>query len=57
MWTKKDLADYLKVSIRQVDVLREKHGLPWIMVGGMVRFRKEDVDEWLLRRQEETCQA
>ncbi|MDO4856999.1 MAG: helix-turn-helix domain-containing protein [Thermoguttaceae bacterium] len=47
MWTKKDVADFLKVSIRQVDVLREKHGLPSRRVGNMIRFDPEEVKQWV----------
>lgn len=47
MWTKKDVADFLKVSIRQVDYLREKFGLPFVKVGSLIRFRPEEVEAWV----------
>ncbi|MBQ9455664.1 MAG: helix-turn-helix domain-containing protein [Thermoguttaceae bacterium] len=47
MWSKKDVAQYLNVSLRQVDVLREKHGLPFRKIGALVRFYPEDVERWV----------
>jgi len=47
MWTKKEVADYLKVTVRQIDILRERHGLPFVKIGGVIRFRIEDVEKWL----------
>lgn len=46
MWTKKEVAKYLNVSLRQVDVLREKHGLPFKRIGSLIRFYQEDVEQW-----------
>ncbi len=47
MLTKKEIAAYLKVSTRQIDILREKHGLPCVKFAGTVRFRLSDVEAWL----------
>lgn len=47
MWTVKDVAKYLNVSVRQVSVLREKHGLPFRKVGNMVRFYPDEVEAWV----------
>lgn len=46
MWSKKDVAQYLNVSLRQVDVLREKHGLPFRKIGSLIRFYPEEVEQW-----------
>ena len=46
MWSKRDVAQYLNVSLRQVDVLREKHGLPFRRIGNLVRFYPAEVEAW-----------
>ena len=46
MWSKRDVAKYLNVSLRQVDVLREKHGLPFRKIGNLVRFYPAEVEAW-----------
>lgn len=47
MWSKREVAEYLKVSVRQVDVLCHKHGLPFRKIGALVRFCPEDVERWV----------
>ena len=53
-----ELAAYLKMSKRQVYTMCEKrtregsmkqHPLPVLKINGNLRFRKIDVDEWLLK--------
>ena len=46
LYRKKDLADYLQVSIGKVDLMM-KNGLPYVKDGGNVRFIKNQVDEYL----------
>ena len=46
MWSKRDVAQYLNDSLRQVDVLREKHGLPFRKIGSLVRFYPAEVQAW-----------
>ena len=46
LFKKKDLADYLQVSIGKVDLMM-KSGLPFIKDGANVRFIKNQVDEYL----------
>ena len=43
----KQVAELLQVSTRQVDVLRQKNALPFIAVGGSIRFDRADVAGWL----------
>ncbi|MCR5162623.1 MAG: helix-turn-helix domain-containing protein [Thermoguttaceae bacterium] len=50
MWSKKEVAQYLNVSLRQVDVLREKHGLPFRKIGGLVRFYPAEVEAWVQQK-------
>jgi len=45
IWTKEELAEYLKITVRMVDKLRGK-GLPYFKVGKLVRFKKDEVMKW-----------
>lgn len=45
--TKKDVAEWLSCSVRSVDTLRVSSGLPYILLGRLVRFRRKDIQEWL----------
>ena len=47
---KKEVADRMQISIRQVDYLREKDRLPCVKIGRSVRFRSEDVERYLMER-------
>lgn len=44
---KKQLSEYLQCSLRQIDYLREKNGLPCMRLGGMIRFDFDSVRQWL----------
>lgn len=46
MLTKKELSDWLKISIPTIDRWMAK-GLPYTKVGKIVRFEKEDVEKWM----------
>jgi len=48
--TREDLVNYFHCSLRHVDNLRMKQGLPWVQVGRKVLFRAEDVQEWISRK-------
>jgi excisionase family DNA binding protein len=48
--TKGELAQTLQVSISYVEKLMANEGLPHFKIGRSVRFRYEEVREWLLRR-------
>jgi excisionase family DNA binding protein len=53
MMTKKDVANYLKVSLRTVDNLTAKGYLPYIRLGSRaVRFNRATVEEALKARYE-----
>jgi excisionase family DNA binding protein len=47
LMTRKEVADFLKVSVRSVDRLRRSGALPAVMVLTKVRFRVEDVEALL----------
>jgi len=47
--TKAQAASFLQCSPRQVDYLRGR-GLPWIRLGGEVRFFREDILSYLKAR-------
>lgn len=42
-----DVAKLLNCSLSQVYNLKDKGELRWLRVGGMVRFRPEDVEEFI----------
>lgn len=44
---KNEVAELLQCSVRQVDVLRVRDGLPSFIVGYRVRFRLEEIMNWL----------
>jgi phage terminase Nu1 subunit (DNA packaging protein) len=46
LWSTTDLAGFLGCSDRQVYNLR-KQGLPWLQVGGHVRFDPNAIRQWL----------
>lgn len=51
--TPQDVADLLKISPHTLASWRRQtnpHDLPWIEVGGSVRYRREDVDRWIAAR-------
>lgn len=45
--TKKEVAEMLNCSIRQVDYLRENYSLPWMRFGDTVRFDANDLQAWI----------
>ena len=45
--TLKDLADYLNISRRTVYRLLNGESLPAYRIGKNMRFKREDIDEWL----------
>jgi excisionase family DNA binding protein len=50
LMTAPELAKYLKVELRTVYRYLKDSQLPAIRMGGRWRFRKEDVDRWLLQQ-------
>ena len=47
--TKQQVAEMLACSTRQVDYLRTEQGLPWLALGGCVRFNQDEVETWLVQ--------
>ena len=48
--TADDVATLLQISVHTLASWRrakKEEGPPWVMVGGMVRYRSEDVQKWL----------
>lgn len=45
--TKKEVAKCLSCSVRNVDTLRKTAGLPYVLMGRLVRFRPSDIQEWM----------
>ncbi len=46
--TTKEAADYCRLGKPTLDKLRVKGGgSPFVKIGGAVRYRKSDLDEWL----------
>lgn len=47
--TKRDVARYFSISLGTVERLM-RNGLKYVKVGGLVRFRPEDIAEYLEKR-------
>jgi excisionase family DNA binding protein len=47
LWTTKQAAEFLHVSTKTIFVLRRKRGLPYIKLGGAVRFVPEEIRKYL----------
>lgn len=45
--TREEVAKKLNCSLRKVDSMREKDGLPCIKIGGLVRIDEEQLFKWL----------
>lgn len=50
--TPNDAADMMQVSVGTLQVWRStgRHSLPFVKVGGCVRYRRSDIEAWLDRR-------
>lgn len=46
---KEALADLFHCSKRQIDCLRERRNLPYVKLGGLVRFDLQEVKRWLMQ--------
>jgi excisionase family DNA binding protein len=51
--TIREVAEYLKVTEKTVYGLAQKRKIPCFKVGGQWRFRREDLDDWIKRLQED----
>ncbi|MCE0499211.1 MAG: helix-turn-helix domain-containing protein [Methylacidiphilales bacterium] len=47
LWTTKEVAKYLHVSLKTVFNLR-KRGLPYVQLGGAVRFVPQEIKDYLV---------
>lgn len=45
--TPNELADFLRISKPSVYRLIEKRTIPFCKIGGVLRFRKNDIDEYI----------
>ncbi len=48
--TKQTLADHLLVTRRWIEQQQQHHGLPYLRMGSMNRYRVSEVEEWLRER-------
>jgi excisionase family DNA binding protein len=48
LWTTGKVAEYLHVSHKTVFELRKKRGLPFVKLGGAVRFIPKEIKDYLL---------
>jgi excisionase family DNA binding protein len=48
--TKKELAQHLRVSESFLEKQMAQEGLPYLRIGRAVRFRLEEVSDWLRKR-------
>lgn len=48
---KKEACKLINCSVRLLDDLRKTEGLPYIMVGGLVRFSRQHLAEWCQQRE------
>ena len=46
LWTVAQVAEYLAVTERTVRAWQIEHRLPFLKIGGVVRFRPADVVSW-----------
>ena len=46
IWTIKEVAEFLRVSVEVVERLVEANAIPFFRVGKEVRFRKDEVNRW-----------
>ena len=45
--TVKDVAEKLGVKEQLVYRLKSEHKIPHVQIGGVIRFRPSDIEEWL----------
>jgi excisionase family DNA binding protein len=47
VWTRRDVAEWLRLSPRTVDYLKATKQIPFRKIGGSVRFSKRRLMQWL----------
>ena len=45
--TKQEAGEFLGCSVRQIDYLRTRYGLPWIQQGNTIKFCIHDLRKWM----------
>ncbi len=56
--TTREIAAYLSVSRQWLEIGRSKsYGPPFMKVEGIVRYKRSEVDSWMLDHQRNTLQA
>ncbi len=51
IWTTKQVAAYLKMSVTQINAFRAYGTGPvYMKIGKLVRYRREDVEKWLFEQ-------
>lgn len=53
LMTPKEVAAHLRISLHTLASWRRQanpHDLPWVVVGGSVRYRQDDVAAWIAKR-------
>ena len=53
--TREAVAQRLQVCVRSVDNYRRTLGLPFVRIGNLIRFREEDLESWLRKREGKTA--
>lgn len=49
LYTKKEAANYLAISVRTLERIMAKNEIAFIRDGRTVRFLKSDLDDWIQR--------
>lgn len=52
--TKKDVADLLQYSTDGINRLMRNRRIPYIKIGKTVRFKKDDIENWIDKRKIKT---
>jgi excisionase family DNA binding protein len=50
LWTAQDIADFLQCSVKHVYNLVWKDEIPYEKIGGLLRFKPEQLNAWLEER-------
>ena len=55
--TIKDLSLYLKINEKTIYKLAKQGKLPGVKIGGMWRFKKEAIDNWMMNASKQIMEA
>ncbi len=50
LWNANDVSKFLKCSVKHIYNLVWKDEIPFVKIGGLLRFRKEQLETWLNER-------